>query len=601
VVSNSYDRTLKGFFGTFGAGMKLEISFLQTALSSQQLNYISLVEEIPGSEHWPIRDLFQRNVDHGRVQESILPWLKDQNSIKFFNPLTLLLLPSDNFDPGSNFSAVPTAKQYFTETNRGYSWKVSESPGLYRFRYALINGVQHRSLGEVAWNSSRVHIVAIDGQHRLTALRELLNDPSTNLDWNIPVVVTGINPIFSEPVPHSPRLLDVARSMFVYINTQAMKPTESRQILLNDEHVSHICTQEILQYAHDSDIHTTHNSHQFLPLQIFDWRGETQEGRPVMAPAAILSSVELSACLDNYILKTSEHQGLTKALGVTPSDPLAVDVSGNQISLCLSNSLRENFRDSVLPGIVTLFETFPPFREYGLRIREIEAKYETDSAAARKALSMLKFGYQSARTHWPRNVQIAYSDIIEDLLDAKAKLPFLLTHDVGLRSISYSFGELRDLWIAWHGGKKEKSWKAYANWFVDNLNRCHTEGIFTARMDTERLFLTRTFGGKVLNYRLNDVPKAFGPLLTIFIIFVSSNSSGFPAEKQINEYWSYSVRPKLFSTLKKGYYSHYKSVLAAENPHWTQSHIKDKAMNKAATASHKHVDRILQMRLTLGR
>ena len=73
-----FDRSLNGVFGTFGAGMNLEISFLQTALQPDELFHISLVEEIPGSEKWPIRDLFQRNVDYlakheaSRLIESLL-------------------------------------------------------------------------------------------------------------------------------------------------------------------------------------------------------------------------------------------------------------------------------------------------------------------------------------------------------------------------------------------------------------------------------------------------------------------------------------------------------------------------------------------------
>jgi len=600
MTNEHFDRSLRGFFGTFGAGMGLEISFLQTALCPNELTHISLVEEIPGSERWPIRDLFQRNVDQGRVHTGLLPWLRDESLIKFFNPLTLLLLPSEHFDPESNWSGVPSAKIYSRQSEEGYGWEISESPGYYRFQYASMNGVQYRHLGEVAWDSSRVHLVAIDGQHRLTALRELLRDSSVDFSWDIPVVITGVSRQLNAPNQPTLRLLDVARSMFVYINTQAMKPTESRQILLHDENVSHVCTQEVLQYAHDSDSGALSNHEDLLPLQLFDWRGETQGGRPVMAPAALVSSVELSAWLENYILKTSESGGLERALGLGRSDSLINGVTDNQVSLDLSDHLREHFRLSVLPGIVFLLESFEPFGTYNRKIRNIEKKYSGFSQASAEALSMMRFGYQTARELWPRDVQIAYSDIVEDLLDAKSKLPFLLTHDVGLRSIIFAFGELREHWIGWNGWKRRKSWRLYSEWFVNNLNRSYEVGVFSATMDTERLFLTKNYAGKVLNYRLGDVPKGFGALLSIFIVYASFSESGFPALTDVEHYWSGSVRPTLFSTLKKGYYTHFRNTLAAEHPEWPQTHIKDRALDKARAASHEHLGRLQKQLRNFG-
>jgi hypothetical protein len=57
-----------------------------------------LVEDIPGSENWGYNAIFQRDIDEDRVKEELLEeYLLVEDKFKFFNPLTIALLP---FDPG---------------------------------------------------------------------------------------------------------------------------------------------------------------------------------------------------------------------------------------------------------------------------------------------------------------------------------------------------------------------------------------------------------------------------------------------------------------------------------------------------------------------
>src|SRR5215510_13559514 len=93
VTQLTYNKTKLGYFGELGNGAHASIRFLQSAVTKDELDNITLIENIPGSERWSIQDLFQRDVDMARVEISILPYLTDQSKVKFFNPLTLVLLP----------------------------------------------------------------------------------------------------------------------------------------------------------------------------------------------------------------------------------------------------------------------------------------------------------------------------------------------------------------------------------------------------------------------------------------------------------------------------------------------------------------------------
>src|SRR5258708_39258197 len=88
-----YHQNLEGFFGEFGEGRDVRICYLQTGIEPSSLSMITLIGELPGSEKWPVRDLFQREVDRYRVEKFIMPYVEDSNKVKFFPPLTLTLLP----------------------------------------------------------------------------------------------------------------------------------------------------------------------------------------------------------------------------------------------------------------------------------------------------------------------------------------------------------------------------------------------------------------------------------------------------------------------------------------------------------------------------
>ena len=84
-----YNKTKFGYFGELATGAHAHLRFLQTALSGEDLDNITLIENIPGSETWDVRDLFQRDWYKERVTNEILPYLKYKTKVKFFNPLTL--------------------------------------------------------------------------------------------------------------------------------------------------------------------------------------------------------------------------------------------------------------------------------------------------------------------------------------------------------------------------------------------------------------------------------------------------------------------------------------------------------------------------------
>src|SRR5438552_17875851 len=88
-----YNQMLLGVYGEFGTGANAQIFFLQSTLAPTSLEKTALISDIPGSETWQVRDLFQREVDIRRVTKGLLPYLQSTDKVTCFNPLTLTRIP----------------------------------------------------------------------------------------------------------------------------------------------------------------------------------------------------------------------------------------------------------------------------------------------------------------------------------------------------------------------------------------------------------------------------------------------------------------------------------------------------------------------------
>ncbi len=86
---NLYDQTKRGFYGQLGQSDSVIVRYLQTGLSKMDLLNIRLIRRLRVAKSGKIKDLFQRNVDHSRVINEILPYLDDPTTVKYFDPFDI--------------------------------------------------------------------------------------------------------------------------------------------------------------------------------------------------------------------------------------------------------------------------------------------------------------------------------------------------------------------------------------------------------------------------------------------------------------------------------------------------------------------------------
>jgi len=515
LIKQLYNHRLHGVYGQFGTGAGVRAFYLQSILTPDQLDWVSLISDISGSEQWPVRDLFQRDIDNERITESLLPYLQDEEKIKFFNPLTLTLLPMEE-NSGQVLRQMPRMIESSANED-GNEWDFIERKNYHRIGWVKDNP----QFARLEWNDIRTRLVAIDGQHRLSALKRFRKDNDLAahqgfMKWHIPIVIVSFR--VGEGGNEPPSVLEVVRSIFIYINTEAKEVNRARAILLSDESVNAVCAQELVQVAHSNDVspQSKYNPDR-LPLLFYDWRGEDSEKQHTHAPASVKGVEEIYYWFERYILGEDFDAWQATALDIDLPHPLHKVFHDKKLTYTDSDQLRELIKKDLLPAVSYLLENFKPYRSYINALRELENKHldRKKSDLARHAFHELRFGTNHAPESIKLKVKELLSEIKGEIEDQKRNLIHEpINRDIGMRGVVCAFGEL--YWRFGYPG-----WVEYAKWFVQALNLVYDKGWIDRRSRAKRrsflLHVVEDHSEEIVNYRLEDVKKAFGAYLQLLI------------------------------------------------------------------------------------
>ena len=558
-----YNQRLSGVYGEFGSGAGSRAFYLQSAMSPRDLDRISLVSDIPGSEKWPVRALFQREIDKRRVDDGLLPYLRNTHQVRFFNPLTLTLLPMDL----QGRAVLPTMPRPTEGTMdfEGDSWMTLERKDFYRLRW-IPNALEYAVLD---WNDTRSRLVAIDGQHRLFGLKRLWGDttevpPGEDfLTWRIPVVVVSFRD--DERSNSVPTVLETVRRIFVSINTHAQTVSDARSILLSDDSINALCTQELIETAHSNDSKPIeHRDPERIPLIFFDWRGEERRGEAVRSPAAIKAIVEIRDWFNYYFLGRDFSEKQYNVMGVTPTSNLHSAFQNKGLTHDQGEQVRDWARSDLLLALGHLLENFTPYRRYIAALRGIEREARDPARdALRHALEELRFGSHRAEESITDDVREELGRIKKSIEHAKREhLDKLLQEDIGLRGIACAFGDLRSRFYG------PPDWFDYATRFTDSLNLVRDDGWLSLEPKAKHrgilLHIAEDYGETVVNYRLESARNALGALTSLLVA-----AYGAPWPDIWKFHWDALREARLEileGTLRRGYRRQFKIELREQYP-----------------------------------
>jgi hypothetical protein len=231
--------------------------------------YFKLFEELPQADtgEWTLEELFQRDISWDRVDNEILEYLKSPTRPQFFNALTVALLPGHATTFGGDFGpdlVIPPI------TDPGLGKPLSVGGVQIQFYGSDADLIQ--GAGKMRWSHSHVDAVAVDGQHRLAAIKKFVSQ-AKRPQWenaSVPVIflIADERVGFQTPkgAEERPRAVSALRSVFIDLNKNAKPVSPTRTILLDDLDIVSVCTRALIGRSLGETVDPER-----IPLSIVDW------------------------------------------------------------------------------------------------------------------------------------------------------------------------------------------------------------------------------------------------------------------------------------------------------------------------------------------
>lgn len=281
-----FNRPLYGLTGTYTLSEGIALPYFLSLMEiNRAIDELKIAEQIPASldTKWSLKELFQREIDEKRVEDDIVKgYLLDPKKLKFFNAITIVLMPKgsegkiqDTFDDSITIDPPPIP--WDGADPEDAQWNHSEG------KFANFNGVQFISIGisaRLRWDEDRVLAVAVDGQHRLWALRTFREDQkfrggtlrTVEQQTKIPVLFVLLHPSAGFQNVQSEAdysIRGIARELFTDLNKNAKTVDKARELILDDKSINAQCVRTLVTEK------TGEDAKDRLPLSLVRWQDDS--------------------------------------------------------------------------------------------------------------------------------------------------------------------------------------------------------------------------------------------------------------------------------------------------------------------------------------
>ncbi len=281
IISNVYEVTKGGF----GRDEDNIIAYSGSLKVSELVEDFEFFETLSRSKNWPISKIIQREIDSERVKNIEEGYIRSSRKVKYFPPIVVAILPKENDQLADAFcydedtESVDSAKRkifeksIFQTINSEFYSNVflkakncAEASGLY-----VLELFSNSNYFTLSWDTEKYFAIAIDGQHRMSALIESYKNDKSIANYKQDVIFLDL----SIKSKHEPSLtpVNIVRSIFIDINKNPRQVNRSRQILMDDMDTTALLVQTIVN---DDDEDGTRVG-KYLQPQIIDWYSEDQK------------------------------------------------------------------------------------------------------------------------------------------------------------------------------------------------------------------------------------------------------------------------------------------------------------------------------------
>jgi hypothetical protein len=265
-VEQEYDLELIGNFGRFVSGQSYPIEYLMTTMTmSEVIKYLRFAREIQ-MDQIDFDLLMQRDIDEGRVEVEIMPYLQPDQLIEatkplFFPPLLAAVVPVvenriQNFygalqvlDTDSQYAGKQWKSHFKLEAKRsagseGLPVVLDNEDLRIKSKQAIL------SLRTTEMHADGVTLIVIDGQHRLMALKRLWSEHREKVrNMVVPVCIMYPPNSYGREAGDklTPAVPRVFRELFVAVNSTMRQVGGHFNILLSDRTIGDIACRQFCE------------------------------------------------------------------------------------------------------------------------------------------------------------------------------------------------------------------------------------------------------------------------------------------------------------------------------------------------------------------
>ena len=485
---NKYTEPLLFIPGKYTLSQVGQVPYFSAVMPLKDLvDQINLVEDIPEEERitWSLEELFQRDIDWERVEKDLVNgYLKDQNKLNFFNSLTIALLPQKDLKIEDHYG-----EPEYSPSSSYDNWSKIDAGNI------CVEFSPDKSLGMLRWHTERIFAVAIDGQHRLAALKQycktLAPGVSPELNTKIPLIFLILDDRVNFKGRQGKSLIETLREIFIDLNKHARSVIRSRLILLDDLKIQSFCVRTLLaSQVRDS-------SEDVLPLSMVTWRENDVKFDTGYSITTVVNLEEIvdsclgSASLDgtSSLEENEVKKYIDKIKGRLELGNEVQDSINNHLRLCTNreepfsfkdghlDAFKEAFRSQWTPHIVRVFREFAPYEKFLSTAEEIGA---IDGTLSNYLLKSKENRETFRKLEKDKNDNFDPIEIIDIPLDKLLELKknewaFYVVFQKAFFINFFQFETQRESLFEDAEGETRES---FLTWWLGQINALHARGVF---------------------------------------------------------------------------------------------------------------------------
>jgi DGQHR domain-containing protein len=267
------------------------LSYYAVAMPVEQARSILvLARDIVLDPMAPIKmdELFQRELNEERATGEITEYLRQPRQPKFFNALTVVVLP---MEPEHTRRVAHSYEQLAdrppSPTDAAY---IVNDIGPVRIRKLAANN----EVGYISWDSKLARAVIVDGQHRFFAVDHLMRDNTFPYRADLaattlPVLLLVLDRRAGFTSANEARfsVVQTCRALFIDLNKHAQLVSSTRQYLLDDRDLTAVSMRHIMSGELGGSTETVAIRVAIsgtLPLALVDWWHEAKNQQLATGP-----------------------------------------------------------------------------------------------------------------------------------------------------------------------------------------------------------------------------------------------------------------------------------------------------------------------------